>query len=153
MRDGDRLSFGAAQFATMRAPGHTPASTSYLLAERALFAGDTLFLDGAGRTELEALAALYRSLGRLLALSPGSLFLPDGTSEAVARDGEPLAGRSARREGDRIAWRAKDALRQSVPAGSQSAPPKHARLIESTEPKRSPMEVPRAWSRRDPPRG
>lgn len=56
---------------------HTPESTSYLLGEAALFSGDTLFLDGVGRPDLEAspeeararAATLYDALQRILRAS------------------------------------------------------------------------------------
>ncbi len=35
-------------------PGHTPESACYLLNDRALFTGDTLFLAAVGRPDLEA---------------------------------------------------------------------------------------------------
>src|SRR5688500_10955697 len=54
IRDGDTLSIGSSRLTPMRTPGHTLESTSYLLDERALFTGDTLFLAGVGRPDLEA---------------------------------------------------------------------------------------------------
>ncbi len=72
---------------------------AYLLDERALFTGDTLFLASVGRPDLEASAdeardratALYHSLQRLFALPDDTLILPGHLSEPIAFDGEPIA--------------------------------------------------------------
>ncbi len=101
LRDGDGLTIGVARLRALHTPGHTPESTSYLLDDRALFSGDTLFLAGVGRPDLEASPAearrraslLYHSLQRLLTLSPETLILPGHTSEPIAFDGQPVAGR------------------------------------------------------------
>src|SRR5262249_47867568 len=66
----------------LETPGHTPESVCYLIGERYLFSGDTLFSDGIGRPDLgghleEWGQALYRSLRtRLLDLSERTLVLP-----------------------------------------------------------------------------
>jgi len=52
-RDGDRLMVGATEFHVLHTPGHTPGSIGlWLPQERKLAAGDTLFRDGIGRTDL-----------------------------------------------------------------------------------------------------
>ncbi len=66
-------------------PGHTPGSQCFLVDGR-LVAGDTLFLDGCGRTDLPGAdpAAMYESLNTRLArvpddavLFPGHLYSAD----------------------------------------------------------------------------
>ena len=52
-RDGDKLSLGDADFHIMHTPGHTQGSISiWIPAENTLVAGDTLFRDSIGRTDL-----------------------------------------------------------------------------------------------------
>jgi glyoxylase-like metal-dependent hydrolase (beta-lactamase superfamily II) len=52
-RDGHKLTLGAAEFHVLHTPGHTPGSLSiWIPAERTLVAGDTLFKDSIGRTDL-----------------------------------------------------------------------------------------------------
>ena len=88
IRDGDLLRVGASQIVALRTPGHTMESTCYLLDGRALFTGDTLFLAGVGRPDLEASAGeararaglLHDSLQRLLTLPAETLVLPGHTS-------------------------------------------------------------------------
>ncbi len=51
--EGDMLSLGAAQFHVLETPGHTPGSQClWIPEENKLVAGDTLFRDSIGRTDL-----------------------------------------------------------------------------------------------------
>ena len=99
LNDRDTVQVGSAGLRALRTPGHTPESTCYLLDDRALFSGDTLFLAAVGRPDLEATTeqserraqVLYASLQRLVALPPETVILPAHTSEPVAFDGEPIS--------------------------------------------------------------
>jgi glyoxylase-like metal-dependent hydrolase (beta-lactamase superfamily II) len=52
-KDGDTLVVGATEFHVLHTPGHTQGSISlYAPAEKTLVAGDTLFRDSIGRTDL-----------------------------------------------------------------------------------------------------
>lgn len=75
-RDGDVLRVGSAEFAVLHTPGHTPGSVSlWIPAENKLVAGDTLFRDGIGRTDLPG-----GDGRRILASIRDKLFpLPDDT--------------------------------------------------------------------------
>lgn len=53
VRDGDKLVVGAAEFHVLHTPGHTQGSIClHLPSETKLIAGDTLFRDSIGRTDL-----------------------------------------------------------------------------------------------------
>ena len=53
LRDGDRLNMAGANFDVLHTPGHTQGSVCLLLADQnKLIAGDTLFYDSIGRTDL-----------------------------------------------------------------------------------------------------
>jgi len=53
IKDGDRVIMGAAEFHVLHTPGHTQGSVSlWIPSERKLVAGDTLFRDSIGRTDL-----------------------------------------------------------------------------------------------------
>jgi glyoxylase-like metal-dependent hydrolase (beta-lactamase superfamily II)/rhodanese-related sulfurtransferase len=99
LEDGDVLEVGAARIEALGTPGHTPESTSYLLDGRALFTGDTLFLESVGRPDLGAARqeaerkarALHGSLRRLLGLDSRTLVLPGHASEPIQFDGEPIS--------------------------------------------------------------
>jgi hydroxyacylglutathione hydrolase len=52
-RDGDKLTIGETGFHILHTPGHTPGSISvWIPAENTVVAGDTLFRDSIGRTDL-----------------------------------------------------------------------------------------------------
>jgi hydroxyacylglutathione hydrolase len=52
-KDGDKLTLGEADFHVLHTPGHTPGSISlWIPAEGTVVAGDTLFKDSIGRTDL-----------------------------------------------------------------------------------------------------
>jgi glyoxylase-like metal-dependent hydrolase (beta-lactamase superfamily II) len=82
---GDTLSVGAVDITLIHTPGHTPGSQCFFVDGR-LVSGDTLFLDGCGRTDLPGGNAeqLYESLTQRLAaipddavLYPGHLYSPE----------------------------------------------------------------------------
>ena len=68
---GDRVSVGAIDIELLHTPGHTPGSQCFLLDGR-LVAGDTLFLEGCGRTDFPGGDSdeIFRSLQKLAKL-PG----------------------------------------------------------------------------------
>jgi glyoxylase-like metal-dependent hydrolase (beta-lactamase superfamily II) len=68
---GDKVSVGDVEIELLHTPGHTPGSQCFLLDGR-LVAGDTLFLDGCGRTDFPGgdVDEMFRSLQQLAKL-PG----------------------------------------------------------------------------------
>ncbi len=84
-QSGDIVSVGAIDIELIHTPGHTPGSQCFLVENR-LVAGDTLFLDGCGRTDLPGgnPEELYHSIHDRLAkvpddaiLFPGHLYSPE----------------------------------------------------------------------------
>jgi len=69
---GDRVDVGAIDIELLHTPGHTPGSQCFLLDGR-LVAGDTLFLEGCGRTDFPGGDSdeIFRSLQKLATL-PGN---------------------------------------------------------------------------------
>ena len=101
----DVLKVGEVAIRLLHTPGHTPGSQCFLVDGR-LVAGDTLFLQGCGRTDLPGSnpAAMYDSLVNRLArlpdstvVYPGHLYSPDGSASlAETRRKNPvLTPRSA----------------------------------------------------------
>jgi hydroxyacylglutathione hydrolase len=98
--EGDVIAAGGIELGVLHTPGHSPGSIS-LLAEGAVFCGDTLFAGSVGRTDLpggstEALIAAIRR--KLLVLAPEVAVYPGhGPPTTVAREvrSNPFVGRGA----------------------------------------------------------
>ncbi|HEV2369825.1 MAG TPA: MBL fold metallo-hydrolase [Acidimicrobiales bacterium] len=76
---GDVMSVGSVPIRILHTPGHTPGSQCFLVEDSMLVAGDTLFLEGCGRTDLPGSdpRAMQESL-RLLASLPDEIALFPG---------------------------------------------------------------------------
>ncbi len=74
---GDKVSVGDISITFVHTPGHTPGSQCFLVEQR-LVAGDTLFLDGCGRTDLPGgnPGDLYTSLQTLASLPAATIVCP-----------------------------------------------------------------------------
>jgi glyoxylase-like metal-dependent hydrolase (beta-lactamase superfamily II) len=83
-RSGDVVTVGDVEITLLHTPGHTPGSQCFLVDGR-LVAGDTLFLDGCGRTDLPGSnpAQMADSLRRLAEV-PGDTILYPGHRYSVA---------------------------------------------------------------------
>lgn len=79
-RGGDTLMVGEIPITFIHTPGHTPGSQCFLVNDEKLVAGDTLFLNGCGRTDLPGSnpAEMYRSLTQVLAKVPDEVVLHPG---------------------------------------------------------------------------
>ena len=83
LKHGDTLTFGSQQISVLHTPGHTAGSMCYLWrkagstsTEQHVFTGDTLLINGCGRTDFQSGSAedMYRSLTQIL------FALPDATT-------------------------------------------------------------------------
>jgi glyoxylase-like metal-dependent hydrolase (beta-lactamase superfamily II) len=143
LTDGDRVSFGSAELVALGTPGHTAESTTYLLENAAAFTGDTLFLAGVGRPDLEGGASgesasrarlLHESIRRLLELPDGVLVLPGHVSDPIPFDGRLLAMPIGTiRQGAALARLDRDAFIDAVLARIPSNPPNHSLIVELNE--------------------
>jgi hydroxyacylglutathione hydrolase len=87
--DGERLALGIHEIEVLHTPGHTPGSLCFLLGGL-LFAGDTLFPGGPGRTQTPA------DFRRILESLAGKIFtLPDET-RVLPGHGDPTTLRAER---------------------------------------------------------
>lgn len=75
LADGDVLHFGAEQIRALHTPGHTAGSMCFVWRDH-VFTGDTLLINGCGRTDFQSgsAAAMYHSLTEVL------FKLPDDTT-------------------------------------------------------------------------
>lgn len=92
---GDIVRVGAIEIELIHTPGHTPGSQCFFVDDR-LVAGDTLFLEGCGRTDLPGGDPLqmYESITQRLAripdeatLFPGHLYAPQASASMGATRG------------------------------------------------------------------
>jgi hydroxyacylglutathione hydrolase len=92
-RDGDALRIGATDFQVLHTPGHTQGSISlWIPAENKLVAGDTLFRDSIGRTDLpggdykQILASIHT---KLMKLPEDAIVIPGhGPETTIGREKE-----------------------------------------------------------------
>ena len=91
--DGDVLHLGAAQFNVLHTPGHTPGSIGlWIPSEKKLIAGDTLFYDSIGRTDLpggDGKKILVSIREKFLPLPDDTLVIPGhGPTTTMGREKE-----------------------------------------------------------------
>nr|WP_048441258.1 MBL fold metallo-hydrolase [Caenimonas sp. SL110] len=81
LRHGDTLAFGGEEIRALHTPGHTAGSMCFVWRDH-VFTGDTLLINGCGRTDFQSgsAAALYRSITEVL------FALPDETTVWPAHD-------------------------------------------------------------------
>ena len=142
VKDGDIVRVGSARLQALHTPGHTPESTSYLLDDRALFTGDTLFLAAVGRPDLEASAEqahrrarmLHASLQRLVALPAETVVLAAHTSAPVAFDGRPIsATRRQVQEQTSLLGETEETFVTQILTRLPPTPPNHRRIVALNE--------------------
>ena len=90
-REGEKLTLGPAEFQVLETPGHTQGSISvWIPAENKLIAGDTLFLDSIGRTDLPGgnPRQILRSIhDKFLALADPVVVIPGhGPNTTIGRE-------------------------------------------------------------------
>ena len=142
-RDGDEVELGPVLVKALRTPGHTEESTSFLLDDRALFTGDTLFLDGVGRPDLEVGAdhartrahALFGSLQEIQGLLQETVVLPCHTADPTPFDGRALAAplSEVRERVDLLRIAEPDFVEQILARIPPNAPPNSRRIVELNE--------------------
>jgi glyoxylase-like metal-dependent hydrolase (beta-lactamase superfamily II) len=79
LEDGQVLRFGGEQIKALHTPGHTAGSMSYLWRDH-VFTGDSLLINGCGRTDFQSGSAA------------GALSQPDRSALALARIHDGVAG-------------------------------------------------------------
>jgi hydroxyacylglutathione hydrolase len=85
---GDVVTVGSIPITLLHTPGHTPGSQCFLVDGRCI-SGDTLFLDGCGRTDLPGSdpAQMYDSLTKLASLPDATVVYPGHNYSAPVSSG------------------------------------------------------------------
>lgn len=150
LSDGDHVRFGGTSLRVLHTPGHTWESSSYLLADLALFTGDTLFVDSVGRPDLEAgsgeavrrAESLHASLARLTSLAGHVQVLPGHASAPLGFGGELWGAPLAQvRDGSELLGLDEDAFVRRVTAHVPPAPENHTRIVALNEAGERPDDV------------
>lgn len=83
--DGDIITASSMSFLVLETPGHTSGGVSYLLNDKYLFSGDTLFAGSIGRTDLESsnFSQMKQSLLKLRKLDPKIIVYPGHGNETT----------------------------------------------------------------------
>ncbi|HEV2282538.1 MAG TPA: MBL fold metallo-hydrolase [bacterium] len=151
LRDGDRIPLGGTALKVLHTPGHTWESSAYHLPAGGVFTGDTLFLDGVGRPDLEARAgeaeergrALYQSLQRLVSLPEETQVLPGHAGGPLPFDGVPWAAPlAAVRSRVPLLQLSEAEFVHTVLSRIPSTPPNHGRIVALNEAGRWPEDDP-----------
>lgn len=84
---GDRVAIGGVEVELLHTPGHTPGSQCFLVGGT-LVSGDTLFLQGCGRTDLPGsdASAMFESLQHLATLPDETVVYPGHAYSELAHD-------------------------------------------------------------------
>ncbi|MCX7570913.1 MBL fold metallo-hydrolase [Tumebacillus sp. DT12] len=127
------------QVLLMQTPGHTPGSVSFLVNDRWLLSGDTIFVSGLGRPDLGGKAQewalkLYETvLGQIAPLSDDVVVLPAHFSEISERCADGYVGAALGRiRADNAVMRLTDAaaFAAEVTARIGTTPPNYAEIVQ-----------------------
>jgi glyoxylase-like metal-dependent hydrolase (beta-lactamase superfamily II)/rhodanese-related sulfurtransferase len=158
LRDNQEFAIGSHRLIAMHVPGHTLGNTAFLLDERYLFTGDSIFIESIARPDLgghgDTWAPIhFASLRRLLELSDETLVLP-GHFAGLAEGGEsglfaePLGDLRRRNAGLRMAAGSEEEFVDYILASLPKFPPEYveikrvnAGLLEVKEHKASELEL------------
>jgi glyoxylase-like metal-dependent hydrolase (beta-lactamase superfamily II) len=98
IKDGQIFMVGKVKVKAIHTPGHTLESTCYLVDEKVIFTGDTLFFGGVGRPDLKAnneeakykATLLFRSLQKLIEIDQSVILMPGHSSQPISFDSQIL---------------------------------------------------------------
>ena len=111
LHDGDdTIRVGEVPIRFIHTPGHTPGSQCFLVAEKGLVSGDTLFVQGCGRVDLPGgdSEEMYRTMTQRLSRLPGDVVLFPGHDYAgtpTATMSDQRRSNAALRAGSLEEWR------------------------------------------------
>ncbi len=158
LRDGQEFSIGSAKIKTIHIPGHTLGNVVYLVNEKYLLTGDSIFIESVARPDLggrgETWAPLhYRSLERLLKLSDSTVILPGHFSQPKEANAQglfmaTLGELKAQNEGLQMVQRGEKAFVDYMLSSLPTFPPQYvdikrvnAGLLNPDEEKASELEL------------
>lgn len=143
LQDGEEIRIGGAKGVEITTrivatPGHTPGSTSYLIAGRYLLSGDTLFVNGVGRPDLGGKTErwgkqLFRTLReRIPTLPAETVVLPGHFASPSEMDANKVVSvrlSDLRRNAPELAIDREDEFLEMMKAGVREAPAVYTEII------------------------
>ena len=138
------IEVGEVEIKAVFTPGHTSGTTSYLVGSSALLTGDTVFVDGVGRTELQfgdddaatGAELLYDSLhGTVLAepdpitVLPGHFTVPDDDGAGIEPGTEVSTTIGRLRTGAPLLARDRESFVERILEAAPEKPPNYERII------------------------
>jgi glyoxylase-like metal-dependent hydrolase (beta-lactamase superfamily II)/rhodanese-related sulfurtransferase len=96
LHDNDIQNIGSVSLKVIHTPGHTPGSLSFIIEDKLLFTGDTLFVDGIGRPDLRDKAEefaenLYNTIQQKIMKLPNDILILPAHFEKDVKADEILA--------------------------------------------------------------
>lgn len=137
--EGNTIQLGSVVFRVISTPGHTLENVAFLLEDKVLFSGDTLFTHSIGRPDLKAdeqqtrrkTGWLYDSLQKLLQLDDAILVLPGHTSTPINFDNEVIGARLGDiKQQLSLVHLPKEAFVETVTAKTPPTPPNYLTIVE-----------------------
>ncbi len=158
LKDGASLSFGSTQLQVIHIPGHTLGNLAYLVGDRYLLSGDSIFVESIARPDLGGKGAEwspihYRSLSKLVALGDDTLVLPGHFSSPKEANesgfyGGTLGELKTKNEGLKVLLQGEESFVQYLLGSLPTFPPQYvdikrvnAGLLKPDEEKASELEL------------
>ena len=138
-KDGDRLLIGKVSIRLVAAPGHTPGSMVYAVAERYLLSGDTLFKSAVGRPDLGGQVVqwsrdLFQTLHeRLARFDDATVILPANYAELSEIDSGGVVSATLgdlRRQLPEFRISELASFTEAMKRAVRTAPPQYAQIID-----------------------
>ena len=143
IRDGETIQLGGIVVEAIATPGHTAESCCYLVDERVLLSGDTLFVDSVGRPDLERGDAgaedgarqLYQSLHECLLKRFDEVnFFPAHHAATIGFDRAPIGSSIRRARSDlELVQTDEETFVRTVLDSLLAKPPNHETIIAINE--------------------
>ncbi|MCY0876047.1 MAG: MBL fold metallo-hydrolase [Firmicutes bacterium] len=141
LTDGMTFRFGAAvmKVMTLATPGHTPGSTSFLVNDKYLLAGDTIFISGLGRPDLGGKAREWAGLlfqtvtDKLDSLDDSTVILPAHFSDPSEINASGFVGETyghLREQNPLLDEKSEDTFTEAVIAQIGLTPPNYTTIVD-----------------------